>query len=71
MASYPIFGIKTFHGHVHQSFACNDKGSTTLHHCNIVTMVMIISSYVVAGVATANYDCFLSLGVVFGLRELR
>ena len=33
-------------------------------------MVMIVSSDVVAGVATANYDYFLSLGVVLGLREL-
>lgn len=34
-------------------------------------MVMIVSSDVVAGVTTADDDCFLSLGFLIGHGELR
>ena len=68
---YPIFVVQAFHGHVKQTLACDDKGTAALHNCDIVAMVMIISGDVVAGVTAADYDCFLSLGVLSGLGELR
>lgn len=68
---YPVFGVETFHAHVMETIACEDKSTTTLHHRDIIAMVVIVSSDVVARVATANYDCFLSVGVLRGLDELR
>lgn len=68
---YPIFVVKTFHGHVNQTLACDDEGAAALHNCDIVAMVMVISGDVVAGIATADYDCFFALGVLSGLGELR
>lgn len=68
---YPIFGVETFHGHIMKIMACEDKSTTTLHHCDIIAMVVIVPSNVVAGVATADNNCFISVDVLLGLDELR
>ena len=68
---YPIFDIETFHGHIMVTIACDDKSTTTLDHRNIITVVMVIFSNIVARVARADYNCFLSLGALPGLGELR
>lgn len=70
-SSYPIFGIQIVHGDVGQCLASEDKGTTTLHHCDIVAMVIVISGDVVAGVTAAYYDCFLPFCISFRLGELR
>ena len=67
----PSSGEETFHGHVIQSFACEGKSTTTLHHRDIVAMVIIVSSDVMTGVAATDDYCFLSFGVLHGLGELR
>lgn len=68
---YPIFGVKAFHGHFTQSIACENEGTTALHHRDIVAVIIIISSDVVAGVTTANYHCLLSLAFPSRRGELR
>lgn len=52
-------------------FTCEDKSTTTLHYRDIIAMVIIVSSDVVAGVATADDNYVLSLDVLPRRRELR
>ena len=36
---YPVFSVKTFHGHIIKTVPCKDKSTTTLHHSNSIAMV--------------------------------
>jgi len=67
--NYPIFDVETCHGHVDQSSARQDKSITTLHNRDIVGMVIVVSSDVVAGVAIAENDCFSPLVFAGGLEN--
>jgi hypothetical protein len=67
--NYPIFDVETCNGHVDQSSARQDKSITTRHNRDIVGMVIIVSSDVVAGVALADHVCFFPLVFAGGLEN--
>ena len=68
---YPIFRVKSLHGHVNERFACHNESGTPLNHGDVVSMFIKILGDVVAGVATAYYDCFLTFAVGMRAGELR
>ena len=69
--SYAIFRIKPLLGHFDKRLALHDKCTAPLDHRNLISMLVIVLSDIVARIATTYDDGLLAFYIKLWASELR
>ena len=69
--TYPVLFVNPLHGDINERLTRQNKCSAALYHRNVVAVVIIISSDIVARIAAANDNRLLAFGIFGGFSELR
>lgn len=70
VSTYPVVRIESFQHHINEGLALDNESAASLNHRHLVSMLIILLSNVMTGVAGPNYDCFLARRVLQRFREL-
>lgn len=71
VSTYPVVRIESFQHHINEGLALDNESAASLNHRDLVSMLIILLSNVMTGVAGPNHDCFLALRALQRFRELR